>query len=165
MGVRSTLPGPIGPPRASAAKSRPTHSRNFILQPLGRPTSEATRILALPGSCPKYRNQHLREGRITASASIGPLSHSTSSGTYQPRLPCPVQSFLRFWTEKRQRTLGQGGARAWSTVAMLNAKRSKNMDTEEFSLNETAEQVSDILAQHEAELADPDQFGDELEGF
>ena len=48
---------------------------------------------------------------------------------------------------------------------MLNAKRSKNMDTEEFSLNETAHQVSDILNQHEAELADPDQFGDELEGF
>jgi hypothetical protein len=43
---------------------------------------------------------------------------------------------------------------------MLNAKRSKNMDTEEFSLNEAADQVSDILDQHEAEL-----FDDELEGF
>jgi len=34
------------------------------------------------------------------------------------------------------------------------------MDTEDFTLTETADQVSDILNQHEAEL-----FDDELEGL
>ena len=37
------------------------------------------------------------------------------------------------------------------------------MDTEDFILTETADDlVSTILNEHERELADPDQFGDEL---
>jgi hypothetical protein len=40
-------------------------------------------------------------------------------------------------------------------VAMLNPTKEKNMDTEEFNLTETADDlVSAILADHERELCD-----------
>jgi hypothetical protein len=63
-----------------------------------------------------------------------------------------------FWKQQRQRILAGLVVAALLPVAMLNPTKEKNMDTEDFTLTETADDlVSAILDEHEREL-----FDDEL---